>query len=186
MIIQVFHQFHLLLYIHHSAYLYITVAHIVDVKPQSIKKKKNEKLSVKTQNNRPHTFFWSTSIIRWIISIISCSSEPIFSSNNPEVITWNKHKYCLLLFSVYVSTFAIGTTVVIDGNREDGDVIEDSNVAGEYVRNRLQLGSNSAVIVNLASNRKKKGDTMVRGKNTMLLENWKKSIIDSITIDDNQ
>jgi hypothetical protein len=73
--------------------------------------------------------------------------------------------------SVYVSTFAIGTTVVIDGNREDGDVIEDSNVAGEYVRNRLQLGSNSAVIVNLASNRKKKGDTMVRGKNTMLLEN---------------
>jgi hypothetical protein len=27
---------------------------------------------------------------------------------------------------------------------------------------------------------------MVRGKNTMLLENWKKSIIDIITIDDNQ
>jgi hypothetical protein len=85
-------------------------------------------------------------MIRLIISIISCSSEPISSSNNPAVIRENKHKYCLLLV-VFNSTFAIGTTAVVDGGEDGDDVIEDSNVVGECVRTRLQFRFNSVVIV---------------------------------------
>jgi hypothetical protein len=115
------------------------------------------------------TFLFSTSIITLIISIISCSSEPIFSSNNPAVRTENKHKYCLL-WSVFVSTFAIGTTAVVDGDEDDDDVIDDSNVVGECVRTRLQFRFNSAVIVSFESEEEIR-DMMMEGRDTILLGN---------------
>ncbi len=94
-------------------------------------------------------------MIRLIISIISCSSEPISSSNNPAVIRENKHKYCLLLV-VFNSTFAIGTTAVVDGGEDGDDVIEDSNVVGECVRTRLQFRFNSVVIVSFEGEKRNK------------------------------
>ncbi len=73
------------------------------------------------------------------------------SSNNPAVINENKHRYCLLVY-VFVSTFAIGTTAVVDGGKDDDDdVISDSNVVGECVRTRLQFRLNSVVIVSFKS-----------------------------------
>jgi hypothetical protein len=44
-------------------------------------------------------------------------------------------------------TFAVDTTAVVDGNEDDEDIIEDSNVVGECVRTRLQFKPNRAVIV---------------------------------------
>ncbi len=101
--------------------------------------------------------------------MISCSSEPISSPNNPAVITENKHKYCLLVV-VFVSTFAIGTTAVVDGSKGDDDVIADSDVVGECVRIRLQFRFNSVVIVSFED----EGEIRyirVRGGDTILLGN---------------
>ena len=107
--------------------------------------------------------------------MISCSSEPISSSNNPAVITENKHKYCL----VFVSTFAIGTTAVVDGDEDDDDVIADSNVVGECVRTRLQFRFNGVVIVSFEGEEKR--DMMVGGRATILLEKLKKKKLERIT-----
>ena len=83
--------------------------------------------------------------------MISCSSEPISSSNSPAVITENRQRYCLF-FVDFVSTFAIGTTAVVDGSKDDDDdVIADSNVVGECVRIRLQFRFKSVVIVSFES-----------------------------------
>ena len=79
------------------------------------------------------------------------------------------HKYCLLL-SVFVSTFAIGTTAVVDGDEDDDDVIDDSNVVGECVRTRLQFRFNSAVIVSFESEEEIR-DMMVGERDTILLGN---------------
>ena len=50
-----------------------------------------------------------------------------------------------------LSTFAIGTTAVVDGGEDDDDVIADSNAVGECVRTRLQFRFNSVVIVSFKS-----------------------------------
>ena len=92
------------------------------------------------------------------------------SSNNPAVINENKHRYCLLAY-VFVSTFAIGTTAVVDGGEDDDDdVIADSNVVGECVRTRLQFRFNSVVIVSFESTEEIR-DIRVGGRDTILLEN---------------
>ena len=101
--------------------------------------------------------------------MISCSSEPIPSSNNPAVISENRHRYCLLAY-VFVSTFAICTTAVVDGGEGDDDVIADSNVVGECVRTRLQFRFNSVVIVSFKSTEEIR-DILVGGRDTILLEN---------------
>ena len=56
--------------------------------------------------------------------------------------------------SKFDGTFAEGTaTAVVDGDEDEDDVIEDSNVVGECVRTRLQFKFNSAVIVSLVDTR---------------------------------
>jgi hypothetical protein len=91
------------------------------------------------------------------------------SSNNPAVINENKHRYCLLVY-VFVSTFAIGTTAVVDGSEDGDDVIADSNVVGECVRTRLQFRFNSVVIVSFKSTEEIR-DIRVGGRDTILLGN---------------
>lgn len=66
---------------------------------------------------------------------------------------------------MFSSTFAIGTTAVVDGGEDDDDVIEDSNVVGECVRSRLQFRFNSVVIVSFEST-EEIGEILMREKET--------------------
>ena len=74
------------------------------------------------------------------------------SLSNPAVITENRQRYCLVMGGL-LSTFAIGTTAVVDGSKGEDDVIADSNVVGECVRIRLQFRFNSVVIVSFEGER---------------------------------
>ena len=72
------------------------------------------------------------------------------------------------------STFAIGTTAVVDGGEDDDDVIEDSNVTGECVRSRLQFRFNNVVIVSFESTEEIREILMrerERERDTILLKN---------------
>ena len=73
-------------------------------------------------------------------------------------------------------TFAEGTTAVFESDEGADDIMEDSNVVGEWVRTRLQFKFNRAVIVNSVGwKRKEIGDMInVGGRDTLLLENWKR------------
>ena len=126
------------------------------------------------------TFFSSTSRMRLIISMISCSSDPMSSSRRPAVIRENKHRYCFCL-SIFVWAFASGTTAVDDDEEDDDDVIIDSSVVGECVRTRLQFRFNSVVIVSFEDNdndAKARGDGVDRRKERQCYwGNWGKKRI---------
>ena len=163
-----FHRFHSFLSIRSKDFRKISVEHIVDAKRRAENEKERNDFFIKNgfRFASVRTFFVSISIIKLIISMISCSSEPKSSSRSPPVINEDKQRYCF----VDKWTFPIDSTAVVDGGEDDDDVIADSNVVGECVRTRLQFRFNNVVIVSFEGEK----DIMVGGRSTMLLENWRK------------